>query len=117
MKHILVVLALSVFIVGCDNEPSKPSNVPANAFFVGGKDGGVFLRCVRNFDNTKIYRCTIYNDFNGEVWSEGIFAIENENSEFNPDDKEMYSAWDGARIILKDYRSLVKVKTNEQTAQ
>jgi hypothetical protein len=108
MKHILFVLALAI-IAGCSTQPSRPSTVPSDAFFVGGADGGVFLRCSRNSSNTKTYQCSIYNDFSGEVLSEGIFAVAaSGNPDFDPNDKGMYDSWDGRGLHLKDGRVLIK---------
>ena len=103
MKLCLIPLALSILIIACSYEPAKPSNVPAEAFWIGGHDGGVFLRCKQVSKKSKNYQCSVYNDFNGEVWKQCIFTVENGSPDFNPDDKEIYAGYDGS-IILRDYR-------------
>lgn len=109
MKYILVFV--SIFSVICGNNPTRPSNVPAEAFFVGGNNGGVFLNCVENLSNTKIYECVVYYDTTGEIWTKGTFVIKpDENSGFNPSDKNLYNSYDGSRISLKDGRYLIKVQ-------
>ena len=115
MKFLLLFL-FSIIFIGCNNQPVKPANVPSDAFFVGGPDGGVFLKCRKNMSKPNTYQCSIYSDSNGEIWSEGVFAITNSgNTDFDVNDKGIYSYWDGRFLCLKDRRCLAKVSELQQS--
>lgn len=114
MRLPIILLALSVMVSGCSYEPSKPSNVPAEAVWLGGITGGRFVRCNRTPDNPNAYQCTVYDDFSGEIRREGLFTVENGNQDFNPDDKEIYKYYDGG-IVLRDSRRLVQIIPSDKT--
>jgi hypothetical protein len=56
--------------VGCDGPvelrpKNRPANVPVDAIWAGGADGGAYIKCsvdsVRHVDS-----CSVWNDFTGE---------------------------------------------------
>jgi hypothetical protein len=65
-----VYLVLSISLVSCGKPaelrpPHRPAEVPIDAVWAGGADGGAYIKCtvdaVRNVD-----RCSIWNDFTGK---------------------------------------------------
>jgi hypothetical protein len=76
--HWFAVLVLAA-VAGCSFvavEPPRPAGVPVDALWVGGPDGGVFMRLEATAANGATYWGTIYNGFTGSVWYEGRFTLE-----------------------------------------
>lgn len=88
-------------------EPPRPPKVPAEAVWVGGPDGGVFIDC-RRAGSSAEYDCRLYHDHTGDLWDSGRYVGSSEPPLFNPRKAESYQGFDGERIILNDYRTLVK---------
>lgn len=110
-----IFFILLFLLTGCSHEPTRPMNVPAEAFWVGGADGGVYILCNRKPDITNAYYCKVTNDFNGAVWKEEVFIIENGKPDFDTRDKQMYWSYDGD-IVLRDGRTLVlQTQANESS--
>lgn len=98
------------FMTACATEPTvppHPKSVPASAVWAGGTDGGAFIEC--SYDSeTRLNKCTAYNDHTGEIETTGTFKIAGP-SRANEADKFRYSAFDGNRIYLMDGSILTKV--------
>jgi hypothetical protein len=109
--HLLAVLVVATIVAGCSfvaEEPPRPAGVPADAFWVGGPDGGVFMRLEPTADNGATYRGAVYNEFTGSVWYEGRFILEPAGSPpVNVRDRRILSGWDGVAIHLTDGRALM----------
>lgn len=83
---------------------NKPENVPEDAVRVGGEDGGCYI-CIRSeFADTSNF--AIYNDFSGELWSEGFFVCEKPEFESvkSFDWHDLLIGYDGDKIIMRDPR-------------
>ena len=52
--------------------PERPRSVPAQAVWVGGSDGGVWVRC---FPDGEIDRCVVYGDPGGAILLRGEFVV------------------------------------------
>lgn len=82
------------------SEPERPSNVPAEADWVGGEDGGSYIQCLTYNPKTGLARFIIYNDFSGQVEAKGFYKIAdriyNKKIEFS------FSTYDGENIYLND---------------
>ena len=106
---------LAVFMLGtvCCREskwahPNRPSDVPKDAIWAGGPDGGVYVRCeVDKKSNSDI--CTTWNDYSGEIVDQGRFQLLKEGRAARK--SELVYTWaDGAgRIGLKDGRILNRI--------
>lgn len=109
------LLALTMLLTtGCDagttasTEPPRPDNVPTEAIWTGGLDGGVYVLLSRS-EGTEgsVYTGKVYAEKSGVVWYEGRFAIEPAGEPYvdlqNP---ESYGAWDGDTLYLRDGRAL-----------
>lgn len=106
MKRALII---TILVTSCGNNFTRPLNIPLDTVFVDGRDGGAFVQCNQNRINPKTYHCVIYNDRNGEIWSEGTYAVASGDSSFNPNDKQIYSSYDLGRLFLNDGRCLIKI--------
>ena len=110
----MLIIALFVLAAsGCESqepvvvEPSKPSNVPSEAIWVGGIDGGVFV-LIRDSESSDdgIYFGEIYY-VSGDVSYKGDLKIYPDNLlriDFN--NKESYQGWDGDTLYLREGRYL-----------
>jgi hypothetical protein len=113
---LILVATLCINSFGCNatNEsmsaapPKRPANVPKEAIWSGGKDGGVFICITKSKDAPdNIYNAEIYFDTNGEVWYKGRLLLEpSENQNIDSKDKNAYAGWDGDTLYLRDGRTL-----------
>jgi len=75
MKGLAIATAiLTLALVGCEakqeHPPTRPKNVPADATWAGGYDGGYFFAC----KSSKVdLECRIYNDKTGDLEVNGVF--------------------------------------------
>jgi hypothetical protein len=115
------ILILCVILIGCEfikgsaaiKPPQKPPNVPKEAIWSGGVDGGVFILVQKDKNSpANIYFADIYYDSTGEIWYKGRLSIDPlEKPDFDYRNKEVYSGWDGDTLYLKDGRILKAIDT------
>ncbi len=116
MKPITYFLLLTI-LFACDIQheevqaPPRPESVPATALWIGGPDGGVFVK-VSMTKVKNIYFGTIYFDSNGEICYQGPFRYTGDDA-FEVDDKSSYSGWDGDYLFLTNHEKLIAIDTNE----
>lgn len=89
--------------LGCmkrTHEPPRPKQVPSEAVWAGGADGGSFIACTFDEKSGSLF-CKIYNDFSGVLVAEGHY---NSGRLSRPIDtnKLKFSGFDGKRIYLSD---------------
>jgi hypothetical protein len=82
--------------------PKRISNIPIDAFWVGGVDGGQWYRIDSINTTEKSIHFKIYNDFNGNLVIDKKFKLHCDN---DPEIKWDYirgqiNAFDGQRILL-----------------
>jgi hypothetical protein len=103
---VAVILAL-----GCmelSGEPARPAGLPAEAFWLGGPDGGVFVLLKRQNDPafTSYTGAVYYPD--GSLWYKGQFILEPAGGRpIDPTNRGQFAGWDGTQILLQDGRALV----------
>ncbi|MCP4297431.1 MAG: hypothetical protein GY786_17660 [Proteobacteria bacterium] len=87
--------------------PPPSADIPENALWVGGPDGGVFVLVKKsNCGNSGIYDAEIYYN-SGSLDYKGKLVINTpENPEFVVDDVNSYGGWDGDRLFLQNGRYL-----------
>lgn len=113
---IFIVPTLLVSINGCENiigedkTRVRPNSVPANALWVGGIDGGVYIVITKSVgDKPHIYNAIIYHKI-GSIDYKGRLAINSiEAPVFDYKNSDSYSAWDGDTLYLRDARYLKAV--------
>ncbi len=82
--------------------PIKPQNVPEDAVWVGGYDGGCFVRIDSEYSDTT--RFVIYFDSDGEIWYDGLFSCD--KSDFvtisELDWNDLLCCYNGEMLLMKD---------------
>ena len=106
-------LAVLVFLVAVggaacssssSSEPTRPPGVPADAFWVGGSDGGAFVQLRRDGVG---YSGAVYHA-DGERWFTGPFRLEPAGaSAVDPSDHAAFTGWDGSQLLMTGGRALV----------
>lgn len=108
----LVAALTCMLLCACttvSQEPALPPSVPSDAFWVGGSDGGVFVRLEAAAAPTGVYRGAVYIE-DGSIWFEGEFRLEpGDGQSLNVADRRLFTGWDGTRLLLGDGRKLVAV--------
>jgi hypothetical protein len=110
LLYLVAAVAVAVVLVACDQpsrEPARPTGLPTEAFWIGGADGGVFVRLQRPDTAHDAYSGAIYHP-DGSVWYEGRFSLEPAGSApVDAEDRQRLTGWDGTQILLDDGRALV----------
>ncbi len=103
----LVILAACTYSV---SEPRRPAQVPKQALWVGGSDGGVFVEVSETPQKDSGYRMTVYHSRTGQILYTGPAEIRPRGKgSLRVHDVESYSGWDGEKMILSDGRTLEPV--------
>ncbi len=105
------VLSLTIifFFVLERVEPIKrPSNVPLDAIYDGGPDGGNWIWCVPYKDSTNIFYCEVYDDDSGITVYKGLFKFDGKKISLD-ELRKLLGIYTGDTILLKDYKELKTV--------
>lgn len=102
---VALIVALYMWINTLEKRtpPIKPENVPVDAVWAGGTDGGGFFLLRSEFSDTS--RFTIYFDNNiGSIWYDGYFYCN--KSDFyrisTMDWRELVTCYNGKYLFMKD---------------
>jgi hypothetical protein len=90
--------------------PTRPASVPAEAFWVGGLDGGVFVLIERTSDGRGRFAGKIYHP-DGELWYAGPLVPAPRDASIDPTQHDQFAGWDGQRLLMSDGRWLESVRT------
>src|SRR5690606_35781781 len=74
-KLFLAILFLAI-VFSCEKvvmPPPRPVNVPSDAIWAGGVDGGDWIRCVK-YKNC--FQCAIFEDFKGRLIETGAYLLD-----------------------------------------
>jgi hypothetical protein len=123
-QYVASAIALfAVALIGCgaskDNSLAapqpRPANVPREAVWLGGSDGGVFVRIKQDkVDPSNIYSAEIYFGSTGEVWYKGRLSMKpSEKPKFDYKNVDSYAGWDGDTLYLKDGRVLKAIDSKQ----
>jgi hypothetical protein len=78
MKTKSLLLIVLLFFMGCSqgdvNPPARPNDVPKNARWGGGVDGGRWFSCEKS-NKEWHYHCAVYDDNYGKVVDEGEYVL------------------------------------------
>lgn len=113
MKTFMWFLFLIFSISACDIQegtvasPDKPEQVPEQAFWIGGHEGGAFILISNKKENNE-YFGAVYFDTTGEVWYEGQFNYTGD-APFDVANKSSYTAWNGDFLFLENGEKLIAV--------
>jgi len=90
--------------------PPRPDSIPEKALWVGGPDGGMYVLVQKNnSDSPTIYGAAIYYDSGGVSYQGRLVINTADNPQFNYNDVNAYSLWDGDTLYLQDGRLLTMV--------
>jgi len=107
----MLAVAAAVWLA-CESEvlrdPPRPSNVPADALWVGGLDGGVFVRVTKPAGAAaERYAAEIYGE-SGDVVYRGAMRMRPPGAAaLEVSSREAYEGWDGEVLYLSGGRALV----------
>lgn len=97
----ILLLGLWLTVAACEVE-SQPPQGPAGTWWVGGADGGVFLKVTDDSDpNDDLYQGAVYFDSDQTLWYQGPLRLVG-RGDFDPSQQDQYLGWDGERILLAD---------------
>ncbi len=107
-RTLLLLCVLTLAAAACtrtsSSEPERPAGVPADAFWVGGSDGGAFVQLRRDGVG---YSGAVYH-LDGERWFTGPFRLEPVGATpVDPADHAAVTGWDGTQLLLTEGRALV----------
>lgn len=121
MRYMLFSILLLLF--GCADKDARqterPANVPVNAKWSGGVDGGSWFNC-NPIKKKWHYDCVVYNDFDGQVEDEGVYVLRSvywskEQNKMIDESMESFSVsynyFDGDMISLNNTLALIKENT------
>ena len=111
MRNRILLLAVVAVAVSCGYRkvpPDRPTNVPAQAVWAGGLDGGSFVHC--EVDSSRdVNKCTVYNEDTGQVMEQGDFRLKTEGRAARVEElKYTWADW-GGMIGLADGQTLQRV--------
>jgi hypothetical protein len=102
-----LALAFLVLVASCNTgaqlRPEKrPGGVPLDATWVGGADGGAYVRCA--FDKTNnVDKCAVWNAYTGNLIESGDYLIASQNRPATDSELKHISAPDfGGAIYLEN---------------
>lgn len=114
MKWVTLISASLAFLIGCTDQmkpPERPQKVPPEAVWAGGVDGGAWFLCKEVINKPVHYDCTIYNDYTGDIGTQGRFALRGYGwdegkkqaiySAVEPAKELQFRSYDGEKIYLK----------------
>lgn len=120
MRCTALMFSLLAILMACTeqmNQPERPRKVPNTALWAGGADGGAWFLCKDVIDKPLHYDCTIYNDFTGDIGSQGRFILRgytwNEEKKratyhvVEPLKELSFRFYDGEKIYLNESRILL----------
>ena len=116
VRRAAVLIVVTGFLASCDHPkvpPERPPGVPTAAVWAGGLDRGSFILCVTD-PSSRVNRCTVYNDYTGQVMETGDFRLKVEDRAARVEELKYAWADRGGMIGLADGRLLVGVHPAKQ---
>ncbi|MCB0278092.1 MAG: hypothetical protein KDD94_01215 [Calditrichaeota bacterium] len=108
-----IIFLISILFVSCKTQikqPKRPYNVPVNAVWEGGNDGGNWIYIEERDKN--LFYCKIYNDYDGTQLDEGFFKYEGEPLIVDSI-KKYLGVYVGPQINLKNGKVIKKISLRE----
>src|SRR6267378_1251527 len=110
MKTVSIALLLfgfSTLFSGCGRFHFRPRGVPSSAVWIDG----TFIKCSADRMINK-NRCTVFDDHNGEILAEGIFALANSGAA--SESQLQFAAYGDRKIFLQDTNMLSLEEASER---
>ena len=101
IKLILVLLS-SLIATACSIEQDAPKTGPEGSWWLGGADGGAYIKIEENKNkNDDLYQGIIFFDHDKTVWYRGPFKLIGDIT-FSVENHDLYLFWDGERLHLQE---------------
>lgn len=101
----LLSIVASLWLAACgiqiERVDDEPRRGPGGSFFVGGLDGGVFVKLAAKDAQQGIYTGALYEE-NGQLIYRGELIHNNPQARFDPASQESYDLWSGERLYLRN---------------
>jgi hypothetical protein len=92
-----------LFIYAQAGIPARPFGVPAEAIWVGGVDGGVFVTLKPSQNEKGKFRVRVWNYPSGTLEYDGtLHRSEDAPTEIDADDRSQFLGWDGSALYLRN---------------
>ena len=103
MKTLFIFISLALIsLISCNAEIGKEKVGPEGSWWLGGDDGGVYIKIEQNNNpDNDIYQGVIFFDHDKTVWYRGRFKLVGKLN-FSISDHNSYLFWDGERVQLKE---------------
>lgn len=116
-----LVLVSAVCVAACGRRasapPPRPENVPSDAVWASGTDGGAFISCLAvGAEPTNLFECVVFRDRDGDVVARGRFGTRPTFHVGLAELRRSYAAFDGASILLANGAALAP-DTNAEFAR
>lgn len=93
------LIFFSFALSACSIE-TEEKNGPNGSWWLGGDDGGVFVRIWDDENkNDKLYQGEIYFENTQKIWYQGKFQLVGDLN-FTIEDRAQYQFWDGEKLYL-----------------
>jgi len=104
MKTKLIIFLLcSLITAACSVEVDAPKKGPENSWWLGGADGGAYIKIEEedNKLNDDFYTGVIFFDHDKTAWYRGPFKLVGD-IKLDTNNHDLYLFWDGEKIHLKE---------------
>ncbi len=94
-------------------QPERPSKVPAQAFWIGGIDGGHYISINPNSSYSDAFNVSVYTDYSGDIDFDGILQYQGEDDISNRwPDHTFFRYWDGELLHLSNGKAMKIIQEN-----
>ena len=110
-RFVAFLLLASSWIISEAGEEllTRPRNVPQEAMWVGGPDGGVFIALRTQNRSRGIYLTKVFADSTGELLYAGkLRLVPSYPILVSTRDATLFAAWDGSALLLTDGRRMLR---------
>lgn len=100
--NLIIIFLYSLITMACSVEVDEVKKGPENSWWLGGLDGGAFLKIEEDNNlNDNLYQGVVFYEYDKTVWYRGPFKLVGD-IKFSTEDHNSYLFWDGDKIHLKD---------------
>jgi len=110
-RALVMAVVVALMVAACpgsprSSAPARPASVPAEAFWLGGPDGGVWLTLsTQPADSGRRAQARVFHQ-DGSVWYQGPLKLAPDTARAaDLTDRALLAGWDGEALILTDGRA------------
>jgi len=98
---LILTLSFAFIVFSCSVEVDKEKNGPENSWWLGGADGGVYIKIEEGKNiNDELYQGVIFFEHDKTVWYRGQFKLVGD-IKFSIENHNSYLFWDGEKVHLQ----------------